>query len=262
MTWQSTYEPLTDGQWELIEDLVQAYSVTGKMGRPPKWNRRDIVNAIFYVAATGCQWRSLPAEFPHWNTVHRYHVTWSRDGTWEAVVDRLRALERERQGRDPEPSAGIIDARSVQGASTVTGATRGYDAGKKVSGRKTFGVVDTIGLLMAVVVVAANTSDNVGGAAVMTLAVPKSGRLGKVWHDAGFKRTFGEFCQRRRVKAELVSRRNAHTFEVLPRRWVVERTWGSLVHHRRIRIDYERDPVVAAGFVWAAQARILLRRLA
>ena len=261
-TWQSAYEDLSDGQWALIEDLVQAYSVTGKMGRPPKWHRRDIVNAIFYVAATGCQWRALPERFPHWNTVHRYHVTWSRDGTWEAVVDRLRALERERQGRDPEPSAGIVDARSVQGAATVTSETRGYDAGKKVSGRKTFGVVDTIGLLMAVVVVAANTSDNVGGTAAVEVAVPKSGRLAKVWHDAGFKRTFGQFCRRHKIKAELVSRHNAHTFDVLPRRWVVERTWGWLVHHRRLRTDYERDPAVTAGFVWAAQARILLRRLA
>jgi putative transposase len=252
---------LTDEEWELIEDLVQAYSVTGKMGRPPKWDRRDIVNAIFYVAATGCQWRALPERYPHWNTVHRYHVTWSQDGTWAAVVDRLRALERQRHGRDPEPSAGIVDARSVQGASTVCGETRGYDAGKKVSGRKTFGVVDTLGLLLAVVVVAANTSDNAGGTEVVGLAVPKSGRLAKLWHDAGFKRTFGQFCRRHKVKAELVTRTNAHTFEVLPRRWVVERTWGWLVHHRRLRTDYERDPKVTAGFVWAAQARILLRRL-
>lgn len=260
-TWQSAYSPLTDDQWELIADLVQAYSVTGKMGRPPKWDRRRIVDAVFYVAATGCQWRALPAEFPHWNTVHRYHVTWSRDGTWEAVVDRLRALVREAEGRDPEPSAGIVDARTVTGAATVTSETRGYDAGKKISGRKTFGVVDTIGLLLAVVVVAANTSDNVGGSAVVELAAPKSGRLAKVWHDAGFKKAFSRFCRTQKVKAELVSRKNSHTFEVLPRRWVVERTWGWLVHHRRLRIDYERDPVVTAGFVWAAQARILLRRL-
>lgn len=119
-------------------------------------------------------------------------------------------------------------APRVSGAETVTGETRGYDAGKKVSGRKTFGVVDTIGLLLAVVVVAASRSDNVGGSAALELAVPKSGRLAKVWHDAGFKRTFAEFCGHHKVKAELVSRRNAHTFEVLPRRWVVERTWGWL----------------------------------
>jgi len=233
----------------------------GKIGRPATVPKRDIVNAILYVAATGCQWRALPACYPNCKTVHRYHVAWSRGGTWEAIVDRLRSLVREREGRDPDPSAGVIDARSVQGAATVTGETRGYDAGKKVSGRKTFGVVDTIGLLVAVVVVAANTSDNAGGTEVVSLAVPKSGRLTKLWHDAGFKRAFTQFCRGRKVKAELVSRTNAHTFEVLPRRWVLERTWGWLVNHRRLRIDYERDPEVTAGFVWAAHARLLLRRL-
>lgn len=253
---------MSDEEWELIADLVPTWSGPGRIGRPAKHAKRDIVNAILYVAATGCQWRALPACYPNWNTVHRYHLAWSRDGTWEAIVDRAPQPGARARGPRPEPSAGIVDARSVQGAATVTGETRGYDAGKKVSGRKTFGVVDTIGLLMAVVVVAANTSDNVGGTAAMELAVPKSGRLAKVWHDAGFKRTFGQFCRRHKVKAELVSRSNAHTFEVLPRRWVVERTWGWLVHHRRLRIDYERDPAVTAGFVWAAQARILLRRLA
>ncbi len=134
-TWRSCHGDLTDEEWNLIADLVTPYSVTGKMGRPPKHDRRDIVNAIFYVAATGCQWRALPACYPNWSTVHSYHLTWSRDGTWEAIVDRLRTLVREREGRDAEPSAGSIDARSVQGASTVCGTTRGYDAGKKVSGR-------------------------------------------------------------------------------------------------------------------------------
>lgn len=261
LTWPSCQGDLTDEQWDIIADMVPTFSGKGKIGRPTVHSKRDIINAIFYVAATGCQWRALPSCYPNCKTVHAYHVRWSRDGTWEAIVDRLRALERERQGRDSEPSAGIIDARSVQGAATVTGPTRGYDAGKKVSGRKVFGVVDTIGLLLAVVVVAASTSDNAGGMAVMDLAVPKSGRLAKVWHDNGFKTTFREFCRRQKVKAELVARTNAHTFEVLPHRWVVERTWAWLVHHRRLRIDYERDPQVTEGFVLAAHTRLLLRRL-
>jgi transposase len=162
-TWPSCHGDLSDEEWELIADLVPTWSGPGKIGRPAKHAKRDIVNAILYVAATGCQWRALPACYPNWNTVHRYHLAWSRDGTWEAIVDRLRTLVREREGRDPEPSAGIVDARSVQGASTVTAPTRGFDAGKRVSGRKTFGVVDTLGLLVAVVVVAANMSDNAGG---------------------------------------------------------------------------------------------------
>jgi transposase len=252
---------LTDEEWELIADLVPTYSGGGRMGRPAKHAKRDIVNAIFYVAATGCQWRALPACYPNWNTVHRYHLRWSRDGTWEAIVDRLRTLVRERDGREPDPSAGIVDARSVQGASTVTAPTRGYDAGKKISGRKVFGVVDTIGLLVAVVVVAANVSDNAGGSAVTTLAAPKSNRLTKIWCDSGFKVAFATFCRTLKIKAEVVSRTNAHAFEVLPHRWIVERTWAWLVNHRRLRIDYERDPAVTVGFVYTAHARLLLRRL-
>jgi transposase len=261
-TWQNCQSDLTDEEWALIADLVPTYSGGGRMGRPAIHDKRDIVNAIFYVAATGCQWRALPGSYPHWNTVHRYHLAWSHDGTWEAICDRLRGLVRERQGHDPEPSAGTIDARSVQGASTVCGETRGYDAGKKISGRKTFGVVDTLGLLLAVFVTPASCSDNIGGIAVVDDAAPKSSRLAKVWADSGFKNTFIDYCAAAHdLAVEVVSRIKAHEFEPLPRRWVIERTWGWLVNHRRLRIDYERDPLVTAGFVWAAHARLLLRRL-
>lgn len=198
---------------------------------------------------------------PELEHVHRYHLAWSRDGTWERIVDRLRGLVREREGRDAEPSAGIVDARTVQGASTVGSQTRGFDGGKRISGRKTFGVVDTLGLLVAVVVVAAGVSDNAGGCSCIDRAAPKSSRLRKLWSDAGFKRAFARHWRTHKIKNEVVSRANAHTFEVLPRRWVVERTWAWLVNHRRLRIDYERDPAVTEGFIWAAHARLLLRRL-
>ena len=148
-TWWTTHGDMSDEEWALVADLVEPYSSRGPMGRPVKNDRRDVVNAIFYVAATGCQWRALPASYPHWNTVHRHHLRWSHDGTWERVCDRLRSLVREKEGRDADPSGSVIDARSVRGVSTVTSATRGYDAGKKVSGRKAFGVVDTLGLLVA-----------------------------------------------------------------------------------------------------------------
>ena len=219
------------------------------------------MNAILYVAATGCQWRALPPHYPHWNTVHRYHLTWSRDGTWEKIADRLRELVRAQEDRDPDPSGSVIDARSVQGASTVGLSTRGYDAGKKVSGRKVFGLVDTLGLLIGVVVVAANVSDNTGGIEVVDRSTSKSKRLKKIWHDGGFKKTFIEHCAQAGISAEVIKRIAAHSFQVLPRRWVVERTWGWLVNHRRLRVDYERDPAVTEGFVWAAHTRVLLRRL-
>lgn len=260
-TWRSAHGDTTDEEWELIEDLFTPYSSPGKMGRPATVSRRRIVDAIFYVAATGCQWRALPEVYPNWNTVHRYHLEWSREGRWEKVAQRLAGLVRAREGRDESPSAGIVDARSVRGASTVTSATRGYDAGKKISGRKTFGIVDTLGLLVAVTVVVASTSDNAGGIEVFDRARHRSSRLAKIWCDGGFKRTFIAHCGAHHVSAEVVNRIHAHEFVVLPRRWVVERTWSWLMNSRRLQIDYERDPIVTEGFIWAVHSRHLLRRL-
>lgn len=260
-TWRTVGGDLLDDEWDLIADLVAPYWKQGEMGRPIKVDRRAIVNAIFYVTATGCQWRRLPAVYPNFSTVHHYHVRWSRDGTWERVCDRLRALVRESEGRDSDPGAGIIDARSVRGTSTVTSLTRGYDAGKKISGRKVFGLVDTIGLLLAITVMVASTSDNAGGIAVFNKAQPKSGRLAKVWVDAGFKKAFALHCRARRVAIEVVNRIHPHAFVVLPRRWVVERTWSWTMANRRLQVDYERDPQVTEGFIWAAHSRLLLHRL-
>jgi putative transposase len=252
---------LTDAEWELIADLVPDASGGGRMGRPPVHAKRDIVNAILYVTATGCQWRALPDCYPHWNTVHRYHLRWSRNGTWEKIVDRLRSMVREVEGRDADPSAGVVDARSVRGASTVTAPTRGYDAGKKVSGRKCFGIVDTTGLLLSVVVLAASASDNVGGIEAFERIVTKTRRLKMVFCDGGFKRAFADALRAHDVTAEVVHKIHPGRFEVLPRRWVVERTWSWLMNNRRLQVDYERLPVVAEGFVWAAHSRLLLRRL-
>lgn len=252
---------MSDEEWEYIADLVAPAWSPGEMGRPVTVPRRRVVDAIFYVVATGCQWRALPACYPNWNTVHRYHLTWSRDGTWEQIAARLAGLVREREGRDATPSAGIVDARSVRGASTVTSETRGYDAGKKISGRKTFGIVDTLGLLIAIWVVAANTSDNTGGIEVIDRTKVRSDRFKLVWCDAGFKKTFVTYCRNHHVGVEVVNKIHPHRFEVLPRRWVVERTWSWLMNNRRLQIDYERDPVITEGFIWAAHSRHLLRRL-
>ncbi|MCB0979006.1 MAG: IS5 family transposase [Acidimicrobiales bacterium] len=260
-TWRSTQGDMSDAEWELIADLVAPYWSPGKMGRPVEVERRRIVDAVFYVAATGCQWRALPLEYPKWSTVHSYHLRWSRDGTWERIAQRLVAAVREAEGRQPGPSAGVVDARSVRGAATVTGGTRGYDAGKKISGRKTFGIVDTSGLLIAIWVVAASTSDNTGGIAVADLARARSKRFAKLWCDGGFKRTFIDHCRHHHVAVEVVSKIHPGRFEVLPRRWVVERTWSWIMNHRRLQVDYERDPVVHEGFIWAAHSRMLLRRL-
>jgi putative transposase len=252
---------MSDEEWELIADLVAPYWKPGSMGRPVKVDRRRVVDAIFYVAATGCQWRALPSSYPNWNTVHRYHLEWSRDGTWERIAKRLAEAVRTKEGRESEPSAGIVDARSVRASSTVSKKTKGYDAGKKINGRKTFGVVDTLGLLMAVIVVAASISDNVGGIAVADRARYRSARFAKLWCDSGFKRTFIEYCRHHHVGVEVVNKIHPNTFEVLPKRWIVERTWAWLMNSRRLQVDYERDPIVTEGFIWAAHSRYLLRRL-
>ena len=260
-TWRSAHGDMSDEEWELIADLVQPYSGGGRMGRPIKVGRRQIVDAIFFVAATGCQWRALPDKYGSWTTVHHYHVEWSRNGTWEKIAARLAQQVRVLEGHKPEASAGIIDARSVRGAATVTSSIRGYDAGKKISGRKTFGLVDTLGMLIAVAVVAASTTDNDGGILVVDRALKRTARLGMIWCDSGFKRVFARHCHAQHVKVEVVKKIHPHQFEVLPQRWIVERTWSWIMNNRRLQIDYERFPEIAEGFVWAAHSRLLLRRL-
>jgi transposase len=259
--WRTAHGDTTDDEWALIADLVDPNSNPGDIGRPVKVDRRDVVDAIFHITATGCQWRALPDRYPNWNTVHRLHLTWSRDGTWEAIAERLAILVRLRDDRDEEPSAGIIDARSVRAASTVPSNSKSYDAGKKINGRKTFGVVDTLGILIAVLVVGAATSDNVGGMDVIDRAQQRSGRLKKLWCDSGFKNTFVDYCRLHHISAEVVKRINPKGFTNLPKRWIVERTWSWLMNNRRLQVDYERDPIVTEGFIWAAHSRLLLRRL-
>ena len=259
--WRTAHGDLSDEEWALIGDLFAPYWSPGKMGRPIKHNRRDIVDAIFFVLSTGCQWRALPENYPHWNTVHRYHLKWSCNGTWKGASYRLREQFRVLEQRDGSPSAGVIDARSVRGTSMVSAVTRGYDAGKKISGRKTFGVVDTLGLLIAVVVVTANTSDNVGGMKVVDIAKTTCPTLRKLWCDGGFKKTFITHCNDKKVSAEVVNRIHSGKFVALPRRWVVERSWSWLMNNRRLQVDYERTIDAVEGFIWASQTRTLLRRL-
>jgi putative transposase len=263
--WRTVHGDVTDAEWELVADVVPDASGGGRMGRPPVRAERDIVNAISYVTATGCQtgcqWRALPDCYPHWNTVHRCHLRWSRNGTWEKIVDRLRMMVREVEGRDAGPSAGVVDARSVRGASTVTAPTRGHDAGKKVSGRKCFGIVDTTGLLRSVVVLTAWASDNGGGVEAFERMPTTTRRLETVSCDGGCKRTFADALRAHHVTAEVVNDMHPGRFDVLPRRWVVERTWSWLMNNRRLQVDDERLRVVAGGFVWAAHSRPLLRRL-
>jgi transposase len=252
---------LTDEQWALVQPLLPARS---KDGPKPRHEYRDIVDAIFYVVRTGCAWRHLPSDFPPWQTVFGYFTRWREQGVVTRMHDRLRDAARDAAGRDPMASAGIVDAQSVKGASTVSSATRGYDAGKKVNGRKRHIVVDTIGLLIVVMVSAAAVQDRDGGRRVLDKAKMAMPSLAHVWADGGYAGKLVTFAQTLlRITVQIVKiPKGQHTFEVLPRRWVVERTLSWISACRRLDHDYERLPQHSEAMVHWAMIGIMLRRLA
>ncbi|MGH3469490.1 MAG: IS5 family transposase [Thermocrispum sp.] len=251
---------LTDEQWALIEPMV----AVKPGGRPAKHPRRRIVEAIFYVNRTGCSWRQLPHDFPPWDTVYWYFQRWTEDGTVDRVHDALRDAVRDADGRDPMASAGIVDSQSVKGADTVARGTRGYDAGKKINGRKRHIVTDTLGLLVVVLVTSAALQDRDGGRLVLGRAKMTMPSIVLVWADGGYAGKLLAFAQHHlRIVVEIVKRTDKRpTFEVLPRRWVIERTNSWLMRTRRLARDYERLPEHSEAMVKWTMIGLMTRRLA
>lgn len=252
---------LTDGQWVLIEPLLPP---ARRGGRREKHDRRRIVDAILYVVRTGCSWRQLPHDFPPWGTVFWYFKQWRADGTVNAIHDRLRAAVRDAAGRDPMASAGIVDAQSVKGADTVGAASRGFDAGKKTNGRKRHIVVDTMGLLLAVIITTAGVQDRDGARTVLDRLRFTMPSVVLVWADGGYA---GKLLQWARTRLRLVVQivrkpLGIHTFQVLPRRWVVERTFAWITKCRRLDHDYERLPEHSEAMIKWAMIGLMTRRLA
>jgi transposase len=252
---------LTDEQWRLIEPLLPPPATAGRREKHP---RREIVNAILYVVRTGCAWRLLPREFPPWQTVFWYFKRWRADGSLDRLHDALRDQLRDADGRDPMASAAIVDAQSVKGADTVGRATRGYDGGKKVNGRKRHIVVDTLGLLLVVLVTAASVQDRDGGARVLERLRFRMPSVVVIWADGGYAgRLVGYARQVLKVIVDVVRKREGQrTFEVLPRRWVVERTLSWISRCRRLAHDYERLPEHSEAMVKWAMIGLMARRLA
>ncbi|MCA1676862.1 MAG: IS5 family transposase [Actinobacteria bacterium] len=255
---------LTDAQWKLVEPLLPPERGGRGWGRPLTHPRREIVNAILYMARAGGSWRQLPGDLPPWATVYDYFATWKSNGTVDRIHDRLRDGVRDKAGRDPMASAGVVDSQSVKGADTVGADSRGYDAGKKINGRKRHIVVDTLGLLVVVLVTAASVQDRDGGRRVLDRAKMAMPSLALIFADGGYAGRLVAFARRLlRIVVHVVRKPEGQRgFAVLPRRWVVERTLSWLTAHRRLARDYERLPEHSEAWVKWAMIGLMTRRLA
>ena len=251
---------LTDAQWNLLQPMLPERR---KRGRPPT-DRRRIVDAILYVVKGGIQWRLLPSDFPPCKAVFHVFRKWTLDHTWEALNARLRAHVRGTEDKRSRPTAAILDSQSVK--SDPHGGEVGYDAAKKIKGRKRHVLVDTLGLLLGVLVTPASTPERDGAQALLGRMLVCFTWLRRIWVDGGYSgAAFAQWVRgiRPKLEVDVVKRSDtAQGFAVLPRRWVVERTLGWLMRQRRLVRDYETTETSAQAWVYIAMIRIQLRRLA
>lgn len=255
---------MSDEQWVAVESALPRPAWEVGPGRPEAHPRRRIVDAIFYLVAEGVRWRALPVDFPPWQTVYGFLARWRDGGTWQRVHDSLRDQVRVRAGRAPLPTAGIIDSQSIKGAETVGRGRRGFDAGKKINGTKRHIAVDTLGLLLAVIVTAANVQDRDGAAPLLSLVRERFSTVQMIWADGGYAGRLLLWAHKcLRLTVTVVKRSDdVQGFVVLPRRWVVERTLGWLTRNRRLVRDYERLSTTHEAMTLIAMTMLMSRRLA
>lgn len=252
----------------MIEPVLAAWRFERRgraldFGRPPEHDLRDIMDAILYVDRTGVQWRYLPHDFPHWNTVYGYFAKWADEGVFAQLNGLLRQLLREKEGRDGEPSACVIDAQSVKTSTSVPTAGQGVDAAKKIVGRKRSIVTDTLGLLLAVLVTAASVQDSIAGTRLLDQVAADHPGIRKVWVDGGYRQHLVEHAATLGIDMEITARKpGTRGFTPIPKRWAVERTYGGwLMLHRRLARDYETLPTRSEAVIHLAMTDLMARRL-
>ncbi len=255
---------LSDEAWELIRPVITAWkgrhpSVSGHEGN---YGMREIVNALLYQARTGCQWRYLPHDLPPKSAVYYYFGLWRDDGTAETIHELLRCLAREMRRRREDPSAVVLDSQTVRASVNAPKETTGLDPGKRSPGRKRGIATDVIGLVIAVIVVAASVQDNAIGTTLLDKVAASAPTVTKAWVDAGFKEVVVEHGARLGIDVESVQREpGTKGFTPQPKRWVVEQTLGTLMLHRRLVRDYETRPSSSAAWIHWSMTDLMLRRL-
>jgi len=253
---------LTDAEWQVLQPLLPP---PAPRGRPRERDLRVILNGLFYLLRAGCAWRMLPVDFGPWSTVHDYYRRWRLTGLWPQLNATLRERVRQGAGKAAEPSAAILDSQSIKTGDQACAS--GYDAGKKIEGRKRHVVVDTLGLLLHVVVGPASVQDRDGARPVLQAVLARFARLRKIWADAGYAGALVAWVRERvgtrDCVLEIVRRLGDQVgFQILPKRWIVERTLGWMVKSRRLARDYETATQSSEAMIYLTLIRLMLKRLA